>query len=100
MFSGKSKNEVVAVNLYFTDFFGEGVIYGSLDFKYLGGNQVQILPNRYDFETGAEYKYPWFGTNSQFWRNVGTKLGNAVNGPGIPYWIYFHGSSTLTSFPK
>ena len=100
LFSGKKNGEIVSVNLLYSDFFGEGTIYGRLDFQYLGGNKVQILSNNYDFETGAENGHPWFGTNSGFWRNTFTILGNVVNGSGTPYMINFYGPSTLTSYPK
>ena len=76
------------------------MIYGELDFMYLGGNQVQILPNMYDFDTGAETRHPWHGPNSKFWRNIGTKAGNVINGPGLPYLINFDKPSALTRFPK
>ncbi len=54
----------------------------------------------YDFDTGADKNHPWFGPNSEFWRNVGTKLGNVVSGSGLPYMINFNGPSTLTAYPK
>lgn len=79
LFSGKKAGYKVSQNLIFIDFFGEGTIYGRLSFRYLGGNKVQIESNKYDFDTGAAKGHPWFGTGSEFWRNVATKLGNVVN---------------------
>lgn len=47
---------------------------------YLGGNQVQILSNMHDLDTGAEIRHPWLGPNRAFWKNIGTKVGNVITG--------------------
>jgi RHS repeat-associated protein len=100
LFSNKKPGDVVPVNLFFTDPFGIGHVYGQLDFMYLGGDEVQILPNSYDFFVGAEKGYPWTESLEGFTRNFFTVIGHIVNGRGEPYDIIFHGSSKLKRFPK
>lgn len=67
----------------------EGVVYGTLDLIYReaqGG--FEIVPNKYDFETGAENGHPW---DKEFGRNIGTKMGRLFNGAGKTYTINFRG---------
>ncbi len=62
----------------------DGAVYGKLDIISLGGNDVSILPNEYDFRLDGS----WF-------RNQYTKIGAYVAGKGTSYWIYFEGVNTI-----
>jgi len=75
----------------------DGLVYGKLDLEYKGNNRVEIKSNRYDFDTGAAKRHPWVGKNSQFFRNVFTKVGNINAGSGTPYMINFHGLGIINN---
>ena len=59
-------NEVHPISLLRKNFFNDGVVFGTLDVRYLGNNQVQILSNMFDFDIGAAKGHPW---KIEFFRN-------------------------------
>ncbi len=75
-----SRTRYTPVNFFFRDPYTFGLVYGTLDLKLVGNNQVHIMNNEYDFETGADDGHPWFESWGGFGRNLGTVAGNTVAG--------------------
>jgi len=101
---GWKKDEVYHVPLLIKNFTSDGTVFGTLDLKCKGNNQVEILRNKYDFDIGADKGHLW---NGEFFRNISTWLGEQVAtgfglapGNGTPYWINFSGNATLGKGPK
>lgn len=100
LFKGMTVGQSKVIDLFFSDFWGEGSLYGKLEFIYQGGNKVSIVPNMYNFDVGANVGHPWFNSVSGFVRNVGTVLGNIVAGSGTEFMINFKGYATLKFNPN
>jgi len=103
IFYGKEGKPIV-VKLLKSNFFTDGTVFGTINVVYEGGNQVSILPNMYDFDTGAP-KHPWFKSVEGFARNVFTELASALPTAfgifkGTPYMINFSGTASLRSYPR
>ena len=66
----------------------DGLVYGGITIENIGNNQLNILPDTYNFEmhTGSN-----LGTR---FRNFATKVGAWVAGKGTPYKIHFKGVNT------
>jgi hypothetical protein len=68
----------------------DGRVYGNIGIRRVSGNQFQIHPDNYGFETHN-------GSGAQTWiRNQATKIGASYAGEGAPYDIYFRGYNTIS----
>jgi hypothetical protein len=66
----------------------QGRVFGNITVKYLGNNQVKILPDTYDFnQHGSYFSSPI--------RNPANSLGRWVAGAGQKYDINFKGVNTI-----
>lgn len=89
------RSKYTPVNFFLRGPYTFGLVYGTLDLKLVGNNQVHIRNNEYDFETGADDGHPWFESWGGFGRNLGTVAGNTVAGPGSSYMVNFVGNANL-----
>lgn len=83
-------NEAYSINLLQDTFNpSQGLVYGSINIKYLGNNQIQILPDQYNFDI-----HPWSNWKEDI-RNIETIYADFIHGIGTPFWIYFNGINTI-----
>jgi len=64
----------------------EGLVYGTIDVVYIGGNKVMALPNEYDFNMNWEQSIRGFS------RDIATFNGGlyvSMRMGGQSYWIQF-----------
>ena len=72
-------------------------MYGNLTLKIVNGTTVKILPDYYNFE---QHLVPNFWRHpikaiETIYRNTLTSIGSVAAGNGIPYSIYFNGTTTI-----
>jgi len=70
----------------------EGLVYGTIEVVYIGGNKVMALPNEYDFNMNWEQSIRGFS------RDIATFYGGLYNSMGMggqSYWIQFIGTATI-----
>ena len=67
----------------------QGLVYGGITVVYQGNYQVEIRPDRYDFEM-----HSWSSFREGA-RNIETLIARPVHGKGTPFPIYFRGLNTI-----
>ncbi|OWP82665.1 hypothetical protein BWK59_14655 [Flavobacterium davisii] len=70
----------------------DGRVYGGITVKYLGNNQVSILPDTYNFEQHGSFF-------SSTFRNTANAIGRWYAGDGTPYKINFTRVNTIHYSP-
>lgn len=94
LFKNAEIDDIKQVNLEFLGPESVGLVYGKVDLKWKGNNEVEIMPNMYDFDYGAESGHPW-NTLGGFIRNCATVVAGFVAGKGTPYLVWFQGRAKL-----
>jgi hypothetical protein len=65
------------------------LVHGTVTTRLNPGSTVSVLPDRYNFDIK-----PW--SSGTFGRNIETFIARyGVNGPGVPYNIYFRGTAPI-----
>lgn len=70
-----------------------GLVFGRLNLKYLGNNQVKILDDIYDFN--YNFSTPPKTSDLFTFRNFATALGLLNAGLGVPFTFTFTGVNTI-----
>ncbi len=71
----------------------QGFVYGGITIVYKGNNQIQISPDKYDFEM-----HPWDSFKESM-RNIETLIARPIHGKGTSFPIYFKGLNTIHHTP-